>query len=210
MHRASSTTLLLIGLLALTGAPAMATERPAFTVLEHFETFEVREYPPLLVAETTVEGDRDDASNAGFRKLAAYIFGGNRQATSIAMTAPVTQTKGQTLAMTAPVTQTATEDRRWVISFTMPSTFKRLDQLPTPNDASVTLREIPKREVAVVTYSGVWSEALYDKQLAKLMEGIEKAGLKTSGPAMFARYDPPWKPWFLRTNEIQLEVTPSR
>lgn len=185
----------------------MATERPAFTVVKQYDSFEVREYPPLLVAETTVDGDRDEASSAGFRLLAAYIFGGNQGAKSIAMTAPVTQQPaGQTIAMTSPVTQTATGDKHWVIQFTMPSTFTTLDQLPTPNNPAVTLRAIPKRTVAVIAYSGVWSEALYAKHLAKLHEGVTKAGLHPQGAAMFARYDPPWKPWFLRTNEIQIEV----
>jgi hypothetical protein len=190
------------------GSNAMATERPTFKVIHQFETFEVREYPPQLVAETTVDGDRDEASSAGFRKLAGYIFGGNRTNTSVAMTSPVTQTKSQRIEMTAPVTQVLTEGNRWVIQFIMPSSFSSLTQLPIPNDTTVTLREVPKRTVAVVTYSGVWSEALYAKQLDVLREGLAKQGLSTLGPAMFARYDPPWKPWFLRTNEIMLEVAP--
>ncbi len=187
----------------------MATERPTFTVLQKLDAIEVREYPPLLVAETTADGDRDEASSAGFRKLAAYIFGGNRSGTSVAMTAPVTQTKGQTIEMTAPVTQAPTAGQGWLIQFTMPSKFKSLDELPIPNDSAVTLRAIPKRTVAVVTYSGVWSEALYARHLATLHTGIVKAGLKPLGPAVFARYDPPWKPWFLRTNEIMIEVAPA-
>jgi hypothetical protein len=186
----------------------MATERPTYTVLKQYDAFEIREYPPTIVAETIVEGSRDDASNDGFRRLAGYIFGGNRGAKSIAMTAPVTQTAGQKIEMTAPVTQTATEGKRWVIQFTMPSSFTSVDQLPVPNDATVTLRAIPTRTVAVLKYSGVWSEANYGKHLAILRDGVLKAGLATHGAAMWARYDPPWKPWFLRTNEIQLEVEP--
>ena len=184
----------------------MATERPSFTVLKQYDTFEVREYPPLLVAETVVEGSRDDASTAGFRRLAAYIFGGNRGATSIAMTAPVTQTPGQKIEMTAPVAQTATEGKQWVIQFTMPSSFTSLEQLPVPNDSTVTLRATPKRTVAVIQYSGVWSESNFSTHLATLTAGLVKAGLTPHGTATWARYDPPWKPWFLRTNEIHLTV----
>jgi hypothetical protein len=208
MKPTTRTTISLLGALVvpLWGTHAMATERPAFTVVKAYDSFEVREYPPLLVAQTVVDGDRDEASSAGFRLLAAYIFGGNQGAKSIAMTAPVTQTAGQAIAMTAPVTQTATGAKRWVIQFTMPASFTSLAQLPTPNNSAVTLRALPARKVAVLTYSGVWSEALYGKQLAKLHQGVLEAGLKTSGAAMFARYDPPWKPWFLRTNEIQIEV----
>jgi hypothetical protein len=28
------------------------------------------------------------------------------------------------------------------------------------------------------------------------------------GSPVWARYDPPWKPWFLRRNEVLIEVTP--
>ncbi|MFZ5446662.1 MAG: hypothetical protein ACOZQL_42130, partial [Myxococcota bacterium] len=31
--------------------------------------------------------------------------------------------------------------------------------------------------------------------------------LKAKGEPIWPRYDPPWKPWYLCTNEIQLEVT---
>lgn len=61
------------------GGSAMATEEPAFTVVRQTDTFEVRSYAPLIVAETVVEGDWSDASSQGFRRLAGYIFGGNKQ-----------------------------------------------------------------------------------------------------------------------------------
>ncbi len=183
----------------------MAIERPSYRVVSTFDQVEVREYPQLLVAETTVEADRDEASTLGFRTLAAYIFGANHARSAIAMTAPVTQAPGQPIEMTAPVTQ-AREGKRWVIQFTMPSSFTSLEQLPVPNDSSVRLRVVPPRTVAVVTYTGVWSESLYAKHLATLRDGVLKAGLKPLGAPVFARYDPPWKPWFLRTNEVQVEV----
>ncbi len=195
-------------LIPLVGSFAMATEQPNFTVVKKIDDIKVREYPQLLVAQTVVEGTRDAASNEGFRRLAGYIFGGNTATQSIAMTAPVTQTEGQKIAMTAPVAQMETTDHRWVIQFTMPSSFKTLESLPKPNDARVTLQVVPARAVAVLKYSGAWSEALYEKQLAVLRAGVASAGLVVLGEPTWARYDPPWKLWFLRTNEIHLQVEP--
>ena len=96
------------------GQSAMAIEEPAFKVLLKTDSFEVRQYAPILIAETVVEGDMDEASNKGFRKIADYIFGNNRASTTggsakIAMTAPVTvEPQSEKIAMTAPVTVSAT------------------------------------------------------------------------------------------------------
>ena len=98
----------------------MATEEPAFTLVVDEDAFQVRQYPPLVVAETRVAGDRKQASSDGFRILAGYIFGGNTPREKIAMTAPVMQSPpvSEKIAMTAPVSQTAVAGA-WVIQFTM-------------------------------------------------------------------------------------------
>ena len=99
----------------------MAVEEPAFRTVLREGAFELRDYPALVVAEVTVDGDQKAAANQGFRLLAGYIFGGNKPRQSIAMTAPVAQTPArEKIAMTAPVTQTQTANQ-WVVRFTMPS-----------------------------------------------------------------------------------------
>jgi hypothetical protein len=70
----------------------------------------------------------------------------------------------------------------------------------------VILREVPARTVAVIRYSGTSSQGLYDENLKKLKDALEQEGTKWRGEPMWARYDPPWTPWFLRRNEIWLEV----
>ena len=103
----------------------MATEQATYRVVQRLEDLELREYPAFLVAETEVPGTREEAGNAGFRVLAAYIFGRNRGERKVAMTAPVNQAAGRRLAMTAPVTQARpvgeSGEAPWVIQFTMPS-----------------------------------------------------------------------------------------
>ena len=141
---------------------AMAIAEPAYTVVRTYDAFEVRHYEPYVVAEATVSGAPDDASNEGFRILAAYIFGKNQGARSIEMTAPVVQTPVK-IAMTAPVTQ-AVAAGGYVMQFAMPSEWT-LATLPQPEDPRVTLHAVPARNVAVIRYSGTWSQANYDEHV---------------------------------------------
>jgi len=193
----------------------MAIEKPRHRVVEVFEEFEVREYEPYLVAETEVTGSREEAGNAGFRRLADYIFGKNQGSRKISMTAPVAQQEGgapagEKIAMTAPVAQQERTDRgpsTWTIQFMMPSGLTR-ETVPAPLDPAVVFREVPGRRMAVISYSGTWSEERYEKHLAQLRAAMAKAGLQASGDPIWARYDPPFMPWFLRTNEILVEIAP--
>jgi effector-binding domain-containing protein len=190
-------------LLLLTWSHAMAIAEPGYTVVRTGDAFEVRHYEPYVVAETVVNAAADEAGSQGFRILAGYIFGQNKVARKIEMTAPVAQTPTK-IAMTAPVTQSATSDG-YVVQFAMPREWT-LETLPEPIDSRVKLRAIPARTLAVISYSGTWSQSNYEQNLGKLQDALAKAGLKWHGAAVWARYDPPWKPWFWRRNEILLEV----
>jgi len=188
-------------LLLLAWNSAMAIDEPRYTVVRAYETFEVRRYDAYLVAETTVRAAADEAGNQGFRALAGYIFGGNKGARKIEMTAPVAQAPTK-IAMTAPVTQSASSGA-YVIQFAMPAEWT-LETLPEPLDSSVTLRAIPARTLAVIGYSGIWSQSRYEEHLKKLQDAVAQAGLRWHGEPVWARFDPPWTLWFLRRNEIWL------
>jgi hypothetical protein len=189
------------------GGSAMATEEPAFSVVIQEGAFEVRDYPALVAAEVSVAGSRDEASNAGFRLLAGYIFGGNTRRQSIAMTAPVVQehSTNETIAMTAPVTQSG-RDGAWVVRFVMPSAYT-LETLPLPNDARVRLVPVPPQRFAVVRFSGLAQSADVERRTATLQVFMERRQLSGAGPASLARYDPPWTPWFMRRNEVWIPVS---
>jgi hypothetical protein len=184
-------------------SPAMAIDEPSHAVVRSTETFEVRRYQPYLVAETFVDATAGEAGNQGFRILAGYIFGGNKGARKIEMTAPVAQSPTK-IAMTAPVAQIASGGG-YTIQFAMPREWT-LQTLPEPNDSRVMLREVPARTVAVIRYSGTSSQGLYDENLKKLKDALGQDGIKWRGEPTWARYDPPWTPWFLRRNEIWLEI----
>ncbi len=180
-------------------------ERPAYRALVTDGAFEVRNYPPLVVAEVTRSGDRGTAVNRGFGPLADYIFAKEREGDTIAMTAPVTQQKRETIAMTAPVTQTRGENDAWTVRFIMPSKYK-LDALPKPANADVKLLDVPARRVAAVRFSGVANDALLAEKEAALREWIESRGLKPVGPPTYAYYNAPFTPGFLRRNEVMFDV----
>ena len=190
-------------LLLLNWGPAMAVNEPGYTAVRTADAFEVRQYEPYIVAETVVNAAAEEAGNQGFRILAGYIFGQNKGARKIEMTAPVTQTPTK-IAMTEPVAQSATS-AGYEVQFAMPREWT-LDTLPEPTDARVKLRAMPARTVAVIEYSGTWSQSNYEEHLKMLQDALAKTGLKWRGAAIWARYDPPWKPWFLRRNEILLEL----
>lgn len=181
----------------------MAIEEPQYKVVRAYETFEVRRYEPYLVAETLVGAASDDAGGQGFRILAAYIFGQNKGARRIEMTAPVAQAPAR-IAMTAPVAQSPGSGG-YTIQFAMPQEWS-LETLPEPLDSKVALRAIPARTLAVIGYTGTWSQSRYEANLRKLQDALTQARLPWRGEPTWARYDPPWKPWFLRRNEIWLEL----
>jgi SOUL heme-binding protein len=180
-------------------------ETPTFRVVDRFGELEIRAYEPYVVAETTVDGDLESASHEGFRILARYIFRGNRGRRKLAMTTPVSQERveGSRLATTAPATEEAVGGEH-VIRFMMPTAYSR-ETLPEPNNPRVVIRELPARSLATLRYSGTWSKRNYQKHLERLVATLREQGYEPLGEPIWARYNPPFTPWFLRRNEILTE-----
>jgi hypothetical protein len=187
--------------------PASAIEEPPYRVLESAPPIEIRDYAAYAVAETRVAGAFADVGNIGFRRLFGYISGENRGSTPIAMTAPVTQQAApEKIAMTAPVTQQA-EGESYRIGFVLPQQYTAATA-PVPTNPDVRIVEVPGRKVVAIRYSGRWSEANYQQALADLLAFARARNLALAGEPVYARYDPPFMPWFLRRNEILIEVAP--
>jgi hypothetical protein len=183
----------------------MATEEAPYTVLKTDDIFELREYPPQILAEIIVEGELEDAGNKAFRPLFRYISGDNKSRGKIAMTTPVSQEqKGEKISMTAPVSQQSIEGK-WAVSFMMPSSYT-METLPTPDDPKIKLRQVPARRVAAVRYSGFWSKEKYLLNRDKLDTWIKKNRFAVVGEPVWARYNPPFTLWFMRRNEILIPV----
>jgi hypothetical protein len=183
----------------------MAIEEAPYEVVKVEGSFEIRDYAPHILAETLVDGDFDEAGSSAFRRLFSYISGDNRSQTKIAMTAPVSQQSGEKIDMTAPVGQQKSGDQ-WVVSFMMPASYN-METLPAPDDPLVTLRQVPARRMATIRYSGFWNEKNYQKNKTKLDSWVQKEGLSVNGEPIWARYNAPFVPWFMRRNEILLPVS---
>jgi hypothetical protein len=199
---------MLAGLLivAALGSAAMAVETPPYKELRRDGNFELRDYPALVVAEVTVDGDQKEAANKGFRLLAGYIFGANKRRQSIAMTAPVAQEAvSEKIAMTAPVAQTPSAAGTWVVRFTMPSAWS-LQTLPVPDDPRVKLRSTEPSRFAVLRFSGLAKPDDVHTKSDELLAWVESHGLHATGPVSLAQYNPPWSLWFMRRNEVMVEV----
>lgn len=189
----------------------MAIEEPKYIVIQKNDMFEIREYAPYLVAQTEVTGTFDEMGGKAFRILFKYISGENQQRRNIEMTAPVIQEnrqqEGQKIQMTAPVIQEidTANPQSTIYSFVMPQEFT-LATLPLPLDKRINLKEIPAKTVAVLKYSGSWGEEKYKKNEALLLKALDDAGIKTIGKPNFARYNSPFSLWFMRRNEVMIEV----
>lgn len=186
---------------------SQAIEEPNYEVIQTLDGAEIRQYAPYVVAQVLVTGPADEAGNEAFPILAGYIFGKNKGARKFDMTAPVTQSAAPVkLEMTAPVTQAAAPGG-YVVQFVLPKGV-RLDTAPEPLDPRVQLLEVPGHRVAVIGYSGFWSQSNYDEHLDKLQQALRAAKVPWTGEPTLSRYDPPFTPWFMRRNEIWLTVQP--
>ncbi len=81
-----------------------------------------------------------------------------------------------------------------------------MSTLPQPRDARVALRQVPAQKMAVIRYSGTWSEKNYAQHKSELESWMQQAGLTSAGTPIWARYNPPFTPWFLRRNEIHIPI----
>jgi len=179
-------------------------EHPKYQIISSDGHIQIRKYSPLIVAEVTMQGDRQKAIYAGFRLLADYIFGNNSASSKIAMTAPVTQQKGEKIAMTAPVTQQSKGDE-WTVHFTMPSKYT-MDTLPKPNNQAVVLKVISAKSYIAIKFSGLATKNNITKHQDKLQDYVLEKKINTIGKPIYAFFNPPWTIPFLRRNEIMLEL----
>jgi hypothetical protein len=195
--------------------PSDAYEQPRHRVVLSQGAAELRAYEPMLLAEVSVQGERNAAAREGFKLLARYIFGGNTRRESIAMTAPVIQaahsSEGERIAMTAPVMQapaTAADGApRWTVAFMLPSTYT-LDTVPRPQDERVQFRVAPGEYRAAVRFSGFSTVSNLQQHREQLLAFVRERGLVMLGEPAMAFYDDPFTlPWN-RRNEWWVAVQP--
>lgn len=167
------------------------TETQPYTVVRSIEGIELRDYPEHVLVEVDAAGDFFTAGNRGFRPLLQYISGEN--------------SNRQSIAMTAPVIQAPRSDVDHVVSFVLPAEMDPA-AVPNPGDARVRTRVVPAGRVAALRFSGGSNEERYSDRATELLSAVNRAGLVPAGEVFFARYDPPWKPGFLKRNEALVRL----
>ena len=75
-------------------------------------------------------------------------------------------------------------------------------------------REMPinkqtARKMAAIRYSGTWNRKRYEERRDLLMEWVQERRWGILGDPIWARYDPPFMPWFLRRNEVLIPLVQS-
>ncbi len=188
----------------------MAYEEPDYSVTHQTPNYEIRQYAPYIVAETETEGSFRTAGSRAFRVLAGYIFGNNRSSTKMAMTVPVESQDAAEpvkMAMTAPVISTSddTDPERYIYRFVMEAKYT-MDSLPIPNDSRVKLRQVGPKLMAAKQFTGLRAEDSYEKHKAELLRSLADDGIGLAGQPKLARYNGPFTPWFLRRNEVIVEI----
>lgn len=179
------------------------TEQQRYEVVRRYPGFELRHYPAHAVAEVTVSGSFDAAGSRAFRSLFGYISGQNTSSSAVAMTAPVVQAAApsEKVRMTAPVVQSEAGEGEYVVAFVLPAAMTA-GSAPVPTDPRVRVRAVPDELAAALRFTGRWSEGAFRRRLGDLRAAVEAAGLQAVGPPRFARFNPPFTPWFLRRNEV--------
>ena len=166
------------------------TERQKFDFVKKIprSKVEIRRYHPCVIADVLVEAPYSQAASLGFRPLVTYISQNN-------------------IAMTAPVLQESTDSSSWIISFVMPEGMTVAD-LPNPQSSKVTLRTLAEQLAAVLPFTGITTTSKIQEKESELRLALTNESLTPIGTLRIARFDPPWKPGFLRYNEVILDLNP--
>jgi hypothetical protein len=206
--RFQETLRLAVGFLLFAGGAVMAIEEPKFQIVDTLSDIEIRRLDAYWTVEIEITAEEGAAGNLAFRPLLKYISGENKGAEKIAMTAPVNQQPvGEKISMTAPVNQEQRAPGKYAVSFVLPAIYNN-KRPPEPTDSRLVLRQVPARMVAVIRYRGTWSTERMAEYRNKMMDVLGKQTRWTpTGTPTWSRYDPPFMPWFLRRNEVQIEVT---
>ncbi len=173
-------------------------ETTKYEITRKIGKVEIRRYPRIIIAKV------DNSVSDSFGLLFRFISGENRQKEKVKMTSPVvSQDSSQEIKMTSPVLSEFSSTG--YMAFVMPAEFT-LETTPQPMDNRVKIEETPARTVAVLRFSGSWSEEHFETKTRELLDEISKAKIKTRGVVFAMLYNPPFIPSFLRRNEVAVEV----
>ena len=168
-----------------------AYESAEYSVLESDGSFELREYPDLMLASTKM-GTRIQGDDGSFGRLFRYISGGNQEKQKIAMTTPVFMER-------------QSDQSGGQMGFVIPKEVAN-SPIPQPASSEVQLTKRPGGKFAVLRFAGRLDNETQSQRQLELKNWIDKRGFEAVGEPEIAGYDPPWTPGPLRRNEILIRV----
>lgn len=182
-------------------------EQPEYKLVKTNGNIEIRDYPPMILAEVEVSGERKEAIKEGFKILADYIFGNNTSIQKNDITQSTAKEVNEKISMTAPVMQQKHKDT-WKVRFIMPKMFS-METLPRPNSEMIQLIPVQSKRFAAIRFSGIASEGNIECYTNELKDYISAENLEAIGGVILAFYNPPWTLPFFRRNEIMIEISKS-
>lgn len=190
--------LLLVGIIAAlfivfqiyTSMATAKSETQSYDLIQTEKEYEIRYYPSATMATITSNvKSYKELGNTGFRKLAAYIFGGNKENKQIAMTSPVHMDINDSISS---------------MSFVMPANYNK-ENLPLPNNSEIILKSSPDEYVAVIQFGCFASNKIIEKKTAILESALKKNHLSYYGHFRYLGYNPPYQ-LLGRRNEIIVAI----
>lgn len=170
------------------------TEELPFRVVRNYANFQIRKYESYVLVQYSGEGDFSSVTSRAFNPLFQFISGSNSAQRKIAMTAPVFQEEPQ--------------PGKHLVSFVMPSSMT-IDDVPAAIRPDLSIQEVPAHLAAAIRFSGGWNEDKFLRKCSMLKKDLGREAIAYQGDCYFARFDPPWKPGFMRRNEVLIRITDS-
>lgn len=167
-----------------------SNESPFYKVVSAEGPYEIRDFPELTLVSTPMQKRGSDGS---FMRLFGFISGQNAT--------------GEKIAMTTPVLMTGPESG--VISFIVPKDVAARGA-PAPSNRDVSLTILPPARYAVHRFSGSAKPTRSMAAAQRLLDWAVSRHVETEGALLFAYYNPPWTPWFMRRNEVLVKLAPRR
>lgn len=166
-------------------------ESAEYNVLESDGSFELREYPDLMLV-TTASKFQSQGNDGSFGRLFQYISGKNENDRKVAMTTPV---------FMEPENQKTDGQMGFVIPKEIAA-----ESVPKPSNENVQIQKRSGGRFAVLRFAGRMNEETQASAEEKLRKWIDSKGFKGGDAIEFAGYDPPWTPGPLRRNEILIRL----
>ena len=180
----------LLGAVWLVSTSRAATETPDYAVVKKEGKIEIRDYPELMVATAPMKSDMDNS----FMTLFRFITGANEQKQKISMTSPVL---------------IRSEKEKKTMSFIVPKETAEKG-VPKPTGDLVTISKIKAARFVTLRFSGKRSSETEVKAIGTLQAWMKEQKMAAKGEPVFAYYDPPWTPTFMRRNEVMVRIEKPR